>query len=318
MKHFITGITGFAGSHLAEKLVQKGEQVFGFDLANSPTTRIEHLLNSIKVYRGNLTVFEEIKDVVKEIKPDRIYHLAAISNVKKSFNSKRLTMEVNLFGSMNLLESVLASDLNPRILFIGSASQYGQMNEQDPPIDEHKPLQPMSPYGLSKTCQEYLGKQYVMTENLDIVMVRCFNYTGIRQDPDFVCSDFAKQIAEIEFGLREPVITVGNIKVKRDFTDVSDMMDAYMLALDMCHTGEVYNLCSGTVFSIEDILDILISQTRCSISIKTMQNKLRPADISFLKGDHAKFSKLTHWEPRIPFKDTLTNLLGYWRKVIQI
>jgi len=174
-------------------------------------------------------------------------------------------------------------------------------------------LRPLSPYGVSKVGQDLLGYQYYMSYRMDIVRTRGFNHTGPRRAPVFVCSDFAKQIAEIEKGRREPVICVGNLEAKRDFTDVRDMVRAYFLALEKGESGQVYNICSEKSWSIREVLDLLLGMTEAKISIRRDEARMRPSDVPVLRGDCSRFRKDTGWEPTIPFEQTLRDILEFWR-----
>jgi GDP-4-dehydro-6-deoxy-D-mannose reductase len=182
------------------------------------------------------------------------------------------------------------------------------------PIRETNPLRPLSPYAVSKVAQDLLAYQYWMSYHTDVVRTRGFNHEGPRRGPVFVASDFAKQIADIERGRREPVLHVGNLEARRDFTDVRDMVRAYWLALEKGEPGEVYNICSGKAYAIREVLDLLLGMTKSRIEVRPDPKRLRPSDVPVLLGDHAKFSAVTGWQPTIPFERTLADMLDYWRK----
>jgi GDP-4-dehydro-6-deoxy-D-mannose reductase len=181
------------------------------------------------------------------------------------------------------------------------------------PIKETNPLRPLSPYAVSKVTQDYLGYQYWMSWKLDSVRTRGFNHEGPRRGPVFVASDFAKQIADIEKGRRDAVLSVGNLEARRDFTDVRDMVRAYWLALEKCEPGEAYNICSGKAWSIQQVLDLLLGMTKAKIEVKQDPARLRPSDVPVLLGDNSKFVKATGWKPTIPFEQTLRDMLDFWR-----
>ena len=188
------------------------------------------------------------------------------------------------------------------------------VHEDELPIRETNPLRPLSPYAVSKVAQDMLAYQYFMSYGTDVVITRGFNHEGPRRGPVFVASDFAKQIADIERGLKTPVIHVGNLEARRDFTDVRDMVRAYWLALEKCEPGEVYNICSGTAWSIQKVLDHLLSLTKAKIEVRQDPARLRPSDVPILLGDNSKFVKATGWQPTIPFEQTLKDMLEFWRR----
>jgi len=223
-----------------------------------------------------------------------------------------------LLGLLNLLEVIRRTGSLPRILIPCSSDEYGNVDVSGLPITECHPLKPNSPYALSKVFQDYLGYQYFEGYGIPIVRTRAFNHAGPGQSPVFVCSDLAKQIAEIEAGFREPVIKVGNLEAKRDFTDVRDVVRAYWLALYKGEAGEVYNVCSGKAYSIGEVLDILLGLAKVKIKVEKDPQKERPSDISILLGDSTKIRQATGWRPEIPFEKTLSDVLDYWRKCIEI
>ncbi|MCK4306651.1 GDP-mannose 4,6-dehydratase, partial [candidate division WOR-3 bacterium] len=220
----------------------------------------------------------------------------------------------NIIGELNIFEAIRRAKINPWIQIAGSSEEYGMVHSDEVPIKETNPLRPLSPYGVSKVAQDLLAYQYYMSYKLNVVRTRAFNHSGPRRGNVFVCSEFAKQIAEIEKGKREPVILVGNLDAQRDFTDVRDIVKAYWLGLDKCKPGEVYNICSGKAYKISEVLDILISLSKVKIEIKEDPSKMRPSDVPYLGGDSTKFRDATGWKPEIPFERTLKDLLNYWRE----
>jgi len=215
MKALITGISGFAGPHLTEFLIKKGYEVFGTFFNKSTFSNLNDFMNKIKVYKCDIRNYNVLKNVIKDVKPDEIYHLAAISFVPTSLKDPKLTFDTNLYGTLNLYQAIIYLKMNPKILFVGSADEYGIVNENDLPIKEECPLNPMNPYSISKASADFLSFFYFRNYSLNIIRVRPFNHIGPRQSPEFVSSDFAKQIAEIEKGLKEPIIKVGNLEAKR-------------------------------------------------------------------------------------------------------
>ncbi|MBA7543432.1 GDP-6-deoxy-D-mannose reductase [subsurface metagenome] len=220
---------------------------------------------------------------------------------------------INLYGALNLYQAIIELKFNPKILFVGSADEYGVVNENDLPIKETWPLCPVNPYAISKASADFLSYAYFKNYHLKIIRVRPFNHIGSRQAPDFVCSSFAKQIAKIEKGPKEPMLKVGNLEAKRDFTDVRDMVRAYWLAVNKCGYGKVYNISSEKVRTIQSVLDLLLSLTNKKINIKQDSSRMRPPDLMILQGDCSKFKERTGWKPQIPFKETIQDLLNYWR-----
>jgi GDP-4-dehydro-6-deoxy-D-mannose reductase len=226
-------------------------------------------------------------------------------------------METNAVGTIHLLETIRKLDIDPAIQIAGSSEEYGLVFPDEVPIKETNPLRPLSPYGVSKVAQDKLGFQYHRSYGLKIVVTRGFNHTGPRRGEVFVTSDFAKQIVEIEKGLREPVIRVGNLDAKRDFTDVRDTVRAYWLSVSKCEFGECYNVSSGNVWVIKDVLDLLLkSSKKKDIRIEQEKGRMRPSDVQILHGDATKFMEKTGWKPEIPFEKTMSDLLEYWREVL--
>jgi GDP-4-dehydro-6-deoxy-D-mannose reductase len=316
MKALITGISGFAGSHLAEFLIEKGYEVFGTFFDKSTFSNLNGLVNKIKVYRCDIRNYDALKNVIEDVKPDEIYHLAAISFVPTSLKEPKLTFDTNLYGTLNLYQAVIDLEMNPMILFVGSADEYGIVNENDLPIKEECPLNPMNPYSISKTSADFLSFFYFKNYSLNIIRVRPFNHIGPKQSPEFVASDFAKQIAEIEKGLREPIIKVGNLEAKRDFTDVRDMVRGYWLALDKGEPGKVYNICSERAIQIKGLLNHLLELSSRKVEIMKDQKRMRPSDNPILQGDSSKFRRRSGWKPEILLDKTLKDILEYWRKVL--
>jgi len=316
MRALITGIAGFAGSHLADLLLAKGYEIYGTVLKGESLRNIDIIKDRINLYNCDIVDEERVNQVVKEVNPERVCHLAAQSSAGKSFDNPKLTFEVNVLGTVNLLEALrkYCKKESLRILLVGSAEIYGVVAEKDLPISEEHPLRPISPYAASKAAVDLIGYQYYQSYKLNIIRTRAFNHTGPRQMETFVCASFAKQIAEIEKGLKEPVIHVGNLDAKRDFSDVRDIAKAYWLVTEYCDPGEVYNICSGKSYSIKEALDILLSYAKVKIAIKQDPARMRASDVPILVGDSTKFRKQTGWKPEIIFEKTLKDTLDYWRE----
>jgi len=318
-KALITGIKGFAGSHLGELLLSKGYQVCGIDHNLDTAENIERIRDRLTLYECDIRDAAKLNEIISQSKPDEIYHLAAIAHVPTSYLDPRLTFEVNLYGSLNLFEAIKLVSRDIKVLYVGSASEYGEVREADLPIDEGVPLRPVDPYSVSKVSADMLAFQYFKSFNIHIIRVRPFNHIGPRQSSDYVVSSFAKQIAEIEKGLKDPVITVGNLEAKRDFTNVRDMVRAYYLALAKGEPGAVYNICSGRAVSIRKALEQLLELSiigKQGVKIEPDLERMRPSDVPLLLGNCSKLKRQTGWDCTITFEQTLKDLLGCWHERI--
>lgn len=317
-KIFITGITGFAGSFLAEHLLSshKNINIFGTYLTDSSLENITKIDDKINLVKIDLTDFPKVSDIIHSIKPDIIYHLAAIPSPAESFKNPAHTIYTNITAELNVLESLRIHNLiETRILIISSAEIYGLVTKDNLPINEEAKFRPVSPYAVSKIAQDFLGLQYHLSFKLDVVRVRPFNHIGPRQSADFVVSSFAKKIALIEKKKMEPVLKVGNLESKRDFTDVRDVVRAYALLMEKGKNGEVYNLGSGVSYKIKDVLDILLSFSKEKIKVLVDPELLRPNDIPELICDNNKVQSLG-WKPEIKIEESLKDTLDYWRRII--
>lgn len=315
MKVLITGITGFVGSHLADYLLSIGNiEIYGIERWRSKTENIEHIKDKIELIECDIRDASSVNKVILRVMPEKIFHLAAQSFVLTSWHAPAETLSTNIIGELNLFEGVRNSNINPWIHIAGSSEEYGLVNADELPVKESNLLRPLSPYAVSKVGQDMLAYQYYQSYKLKVIITRGFNHTGPRRGEVFVCSNFAKQIAEIEKNKMEPIIYVGNLEAKRDFTDVRDMVKAYWLATEKCEPGEVYNICSGKAWSISEIMDKLLKLSKVKVEIKQDPTRLRPSDVPMLVGDNSKFCKQTGWKPEIPFEKTLEDLLNYWRE----
>ena len=319
MRALITGITGFAGSHLAEYLLAEHPdvEVYGTHRWRSRMENVEHLRSKVKLLEADLRDYTSMHAALERSRPDVIFHLAAQSFVPSSWTAPNDTLTTNVSGQTNLFEAVRALRLDPVIQIACSSEQYGLVLPGETPIKETNPLRPLSPYAVSKVAQDYLGYQYFQSYGLKVVRTRGFNHTGPRRGHVFVTSNFCSQVAAIELGLQEPVIRVGNIDAIRDFTDVRDMVRAYWLAVTKAKPGEVYNIATGNGIAIREMLERLISLANVEVKIETDPERLRPSDVEVLIGDASKFKADTGWEPRIPFDQTLRDLLDYWRHTLR-
>lgn len=317
-KVFITGISGFAGSYLAEYLVLRNEyEVSGAYLSQASFKNIDHIKDLINLIEVDLIDAKKVSGIIHLLKPDFVFHLAALTSPFDSFRNPLSTMENNIAAEINIIEAIKNSKLfDTRVLIVSSGEVYGLVKREDLPIDEETPLAPTSPYAVSKIAQDFLGLQYFLSYNLKVVRVRPFNHIGPRQSQGFVVGAFAKKIAEIEKGRRESVISVGNLEAKRDFTDVRDMVIAYVLAIEKGKFGQVYNIGSEKSYKISQILDKLLMLSKVKIKVRVGQSLLRPVDIPELLCDSTKFRKLTNWHPLISINTTLKDTLDYWRRIV--
>jgi GDP-4-dehydro-6-deoxy-D-mannose reductase len=314
LKVLITGITGFAGSHLAEFCLDQGAEVFGSIRWRSRKENIESFEDQVHLIECDLKDYVSVRDLLKAVRPDYIFHLAAQSFVPTSWHCPQETLTNNVIGELNILEAVRDLGINPMIQVAGSSEEYGLILPHEVPVKETNPLRPLSPYAVSKVAQDLLGFQYFQSYGLNIVRTRAFNHTGPRRGEVFACSNFARQIVEIEKGLKEPVIRVGNLNARRDFSDVRDVVRAYWLSLERGEPGEVYNISSGRAITIKELLDQLLSLSEIDLEVKEDPERMRPSDVEILVGDCSKFKERTGWEPRIPLETTLKDLLDYWRE----
>ena len=318
MRILITGITGFVGSHLAEMALARGAEVSGSLRWRSKTEHIEHIRDRLTLVESDLRDLLSVRTVLEQARPDWIIHLAAQSFVHASWSTPVETFTTNVVSQMNLFEAMRQLGSKARFLVIGSSEEYGLVHPDELPVRETNSLRPLSPYAVSKVAQDLMGWQYFKSYGMHIVRARAFNHSGPRRGDTFATSNFAKQVAEIEAGLREPVVLVGDLKPTRDFSDVRDIIRGYWLLLERGAPGEVYNLCSGVDWSIERVLNFLIERSGArNIEVRQDPARLRPSDVPALRGSAEKAERAVGWRPAIPLEKTLTDLLEYWRQRVQ-
>ncbi len=302
----ITGIEGFVGGHLARHLAASGQTVLGLHWADAPAGLPGEL------HKGDVCDFDGTRSLLEKTQPDGIIHLAGISSVALSEARQMATYEVNALGTLKLLEAVRQLLPKCRVVLISSADVYGRSNAGRP-LSERLPSLPLSPYALSKHMTAEAGRFYQRALGLDVVILRPFSHTGPGQAATFVFPKVASAIAQAERGIREPVIEMGDLQVRRDYTDVRDVVRAYGLALERCTSGETYNVTSGKPVTIKEGVDYLCSLAEVPVQVKSSAAEFRPHDIPLLTGDPSKFAAATGWNPEIPFKQTLSDLLDYYR-----
>src|SRR5438309_401031 len=296
MRILITGITGFVGSHLAEYALERGAEVFGSIRWRSKMEHMEPLRDRVTLIESDLRDLLSVRTVLEQAQPDYIVHLAAQSFVAASWQTPVETFYTNVVSQMHLFEGMRQLGSAARFLVIGSSEEYGLAEPDELPIRETNPLRPLSPYAVSKVAQDLMGWQYYKSYGMHVVRARAFNHTGPRRGDAFSESNFGKQIAEMEAGLREPVVHVGDLKPTRDFSDVRDIVRGYWLLLERGTPGEVYNLCSGLEWSIERLLNFLIEKSTLQhVEIRQDPARLRPSDVPVLRGSRQKIESSLRW-----------------------
>lgn len=311
MKALIIGAAGFVGSYLIQHLTTAYDwEIHATKLPN------ENMISS-KIHIHNLNIMDpdEIRLLLIKIQPDYIFHLAAQSSVALSWKDPQLTVDINIKGTLNILDTVRSlENYSPRILLIGSGEEYGYILPDETPVNEQITPRPGNIYAATKACQNMLGNIYSRAYGMQLIMVRAFNHIGPNQAPIFVASDFCKQVAEIESGKKPPTLHVGNLSAKRDFTDVRDVVRAYGLLIQNGKSGETYNIGSGHAISIQELLDIILSLSATEILVSTDPARLRPSDIPIIEADISKLQETICWHPEISLKQTLFETLNYWRE----
>jgi GDP-4-dehydro-6-deoxy-D-mannose reductase len=307
----ITGVAGFAGSHLAELALDEGAEVCGTILPGARIDNLPALGGRVRTVPCDLTEPGAAARVLAELAPDRVFHLAGVSVVGTSWANRAEVLRQNLDGAFQLLEGLRARPVP--CLLVSSAELYGAVPESAQPIAESQPIAPLSPYALSKACQELYAGYYARAERVPIVLVRAFNHVGPRQAPGFVWSDIARQVAAIERDRQSPVLEVGTLTTRRDFTDVRDVVRAYWLALGHGTPGEVYNVASGRAVAIQEVVDGFRALASRPIEVRLAADRVRPIDLPLLLGDAGRLRARTGWKPQIPLEQSLADVLADWR-----
>lgn len=313
MKALVVGGGGFVGPYLVKHLKEQGMEVY------VTKTEKETLdMDCSGIYDLDILELNQVTELLNKIRPDYIFHLAAQSSVAYSWKNPGLTIDVNIKGCVNLLDGIRQLDYKPRVLLIGSGEEYGHIKDGECPIVEDNVLRPGNIYAATKSCQNMLGKIYSDAYDMDVMMVRAFNHIGPNQTPVFVVADFCKQVADIENGLSEPVIYVGNLSARRDFTDVRDVVRAYAMLVKDGKRGETYNVGRGHAVAIQEILERIVALSDKDIEVRVDESKLRPVDVPIIEPDITKIRETVGWEPEIELETTLKETLEYWRRETKI
>ena len=309
----IIGAAGFVGSYLIDH-IQK-HCVWSIVVTKMPQETMA--CPGVDICDLDILAPEAIERLLEEQRPDYIFHLAAQSSVAVSWKNPGLTVDVNVKGSLNVLDAVRKLDYKPRVLLIGSGEEYGHVRENEVPVQEDNVLRPGNIYAATKACQNMIGAIYAQAYGMDVMMVRAFNHVGPNQSPIFVVADFCKQTAEIEAGLKEPVIKVGNLSARRDFSDVRDVVRAYVELMEKGKAGETYNVGSGNAVEIRKILDMILSRSKKEIRVEVGPSRMRPGDGPVNEADISKPKACTGWEQKITLEETIQDTLEYWRQKLK-
>lgn len=318
-EYFITGIAGFAGSYLAEKLVENGAKVYGLVAPKEKTSFIRPIIKNVELEKFNILNGPRLSETIKKIKPDYIIHLAAFASVGQSFDNEKLTYDINFTGTLNLLEASAypGNKKLTKLVFVSSADVYGHFRPFDKILTESQNLNPISPYAVSKAAGEHLINYHYKKYGIPAVIIRAFNHTGPKQTDNYVIPSFCRQIAEIEAGINKPVLSVGDLSAKRDISDVRDIVNGYYLSAVKGKPGEVYQLCSGRSVTIQTILDKLLRLSHADIKVKVDKSRFRKTDIPVLRGENKKAQRVLGWKQDYKLEETLGDTLDYWRKKIK-
>ena len=310
MKALVIGAGGFVGPYLIERIKSS---LFCEVVTTTSGVKDRLGIGEDKTVQLNIRDREQTVAVLEKERPDYIFHLAAQSSVALSWKDPKLTVDTNIIGAINLINAIQEMDYTPRVLVAGSGEEYGKVKESDIPIKENTVLNPGNVYAVTKACQNMIASVYAHGYGLPIVMTRSFNHIGPGQTPQFVVADFCSQVVKIEQGRQKPVIRVGNLSAKRDFTDVRDVVNAYCRLIQYGKSGETYNVGSGHAVAVEDVLKAILLQSEAEISVEVDPSKLRPVDVPVIEADISKIFRDTGWKPAISLKETIADTLQYWR-----
>lgn len=318
-KVLITGITGFAGSHLMDYILENTDyQVYGLKRMNANLRNVNHAMDRITLLDGDLLDESSLISVLRKVMPDQIYHLGALSWVTPSWDMPAVYMQTNAIGTINLFEAMRVVGCNARVLTSATPEEFGDVPPEMIPITEETRIKPINPYAASKAAQDMVCITYHASYNMDIVRTRAFNHEGPRRYIHGAIASFAYQIARIERGLQEPVIQVGNLSATRNFTDIRDTVRAYFLAMEKGVSGELYVIGTDQIYTMQQVLDMLITHSTMAdkISIEVDPARVRPTELMTFIGDYSKFQAATGWERQYDLRETLESVLNYWREFI--
>ena len=313
MRILVTGAAGFVGRHLVRLLKSCGHTIYGTSFSKGTTERVP----DARIFRCNIRDAARLRAIVRRIRPHRVYHLAAYSSVVNSFRDFRNVYETNFWGTFNVLEAVRQEAPKARVLVVGTGQCYGSVKPSQLPVTESQALSPQSPYALSKAAADLLASQYHQRFGLHIIRARPFNHTGPGQSPEFVCSDWARQIASADLRLSPPILSVGDLTVRRDFSDVRDVVRAYVLLLEKGRPGEAYNVGSGRTTPVRQIVKLLMGFSPLPIRVSVQSHRLRPGEARTLYGSNHKLMRHTSWKPKYNLETTLRDLYVHWKEVLQ-
>ncbi|MFI5070113.1 MAG: GDP-mannose 4,6-dehydratase [Terriglobales bacterium] len=305
----ITGGTGFVGKHLIQLLVQRGDSVAVLSSSLSSGQQ-----SGVRYYEADVRDRDRVREIVREVNPTQLFHLAGITAVDASWANPRLTYEVNVWGAYNVFEAAMHLSSPPAILNVSTSQVYARSSEK---LSESSPVAPDNPYSASKAMAELLRIEFKNCSTGRIVTARPFNHSGPGQAPNFVLSSMAKQFAEIELGLRPAKLSLGNIEIKRDFTDARNVVEAYALLLEKGNTGEIYNVCSGSAVGLSEIIKMFEAAANQPIEVEVDPSKVRPNEPRNICGNPDKITSETGWSPKIPLQKTVSDLLDYWKSKLR-
>jgi GDP-4-dehydro-6-deoxy-D-mannose reductase len=315
MRHLITGVTGFAGGHLAEHLLKRnGGEIFGLSLLDDWPQEWRHLQSQVNLFKADLCLGAQVETILRQVQPERVYHLAGYAHTGRSFREPEAAWSGNLTATRTLYEAILGWGGRPRILFVGSGLIYGDPETVEPSFDENCLLRPTSPYAASKAAADLASYQYSHAPGLDIVRARPFNHIGPRQAPGFVVADLAKQMAAIQLGRQSPILETGNLTPRRDLTDVRDVIEAYVLLMEHGRKGDAYNIGSGQTYSMEDIVNRLIALAGVRVEVRLRKDLVRATETAAVRANAGKLRRELGWAPLVTLDQTLRDTLAYWRQ----
>jgi GDP-4-dehydro-6-deoxy-D-mannose reductase len=308
VKSLITGAAGFMGPFLRDHCLASGSSVLGLDICDprEPWTSgsFEHC---------DVRDYDHLYRLISQLRPDRIFHLAAQSYPTVSLEKPRETVESNLCGTINLYESLRSLGMKPTVVVACSSAEYGLVEAQNIPVKETHPLHPLHPYGVSKVGQDLIASQYFTNYAVPTVRIRIFNTTGPGKLGD-VCSDLTKRAVELELGLKHRFLKVGNVTTRRAIGDVRDLIRALWISAERCELGEVYNVGADRIYSVQEVIDAIREKLAVSFEVEQDPQLMRPSDEPVIAGDTSKFRRRCNWTPAIDLSSTLNDMLGWWRK----